>query len=57
MILERDGFKMTTVLAGDETDLEVGDDVLESGERIKLEILARATNGNRTAIETCFDVE
>ncbi len=57
VILERDGFKMTTVLSGEETDLNVGDDVLESGERIKLEILARGTNGNRTAIETCFDVE
>jgi hypothetical protein len=57
VILERPGFKMATVVAGDETDLEVGDDVLESGERIKLEILARATNGNRTAVETCFDVE
>ncbi len=57
VILERDNFKMTTIVSDEGTDLNVGDDVLESGERIKLEILARATNGNRTAIETCFDVE
>jgi hypothetical protein len=57
IVVERDDFKASATLPADELEFALPTDVLQAGERMKIEILVRATNGNRTAIETCFDVE
>jgi hypothetical protein len=46
-------------LPPDVTSFEVPEDFtdLDSGDGFKFEILVRATNGNQTAIESCFELE
>jgi hypothetical protein len=39
------------------TSFEVPDDFTDQGELFKFEILVRATNGNQTAIESCYELE
>jgi hypothetical protein len=39
------------------TSFEVPEDFTDLGEAFKFEIVVRATNGNQTAIESCFELE
>ncbi len=39
------------------TELSVPEAFIDLGEEFKYEILVRATNGNQTAVESCFEVE
>lgn len=57
VFVEREGLKLSVQLPPEITSLEVPASFLALGEEFKLEILARATTGNRTAVETCFNVE
>lgn len=44
-------------LPADVTSFEIPADFLALGEEFKFEIIARDTNGNQTAVESCFAVE
>ena len=39
------------------TRFEVPDQFIALGDAFKFEIIVRATNGNQTAVESCFEVE
>jgi hypothetical protein len=39
------------------TEFELPEDFTDLGDEFKFEILVRATNGNQTAVESCFEVE
>lgn len=47
----------TVQLPGDVSEWEVSEDFIGDAEEIKFEILTRATNGNKTAVESCFEIE
>jgi hypothetical protein len=58
-IVERQGanpFKQTVVLPPTITSLEVQNALTNPGDRIKAEVLVRATSGNQVALETCVVV-
>lgn len=54
---EDESAKLTAHLPPGQTQLEVPASFLALADEFKLEILVRATNLNRTAVETCFEVE
>ncbi len=47
---------MHFLLSGDTTSLRLPEGLFESGDEIKVEVLAREVSGNRTATESCFEV-
>lgn len=56
VVLEGKGIKLTFDLPPTVTQIEVPMGVTNLSNDFKLEILVRATNGNNTAVETCFRV-
>ena len=48
---------MSTQLPAEVTQLAIPDGFIALTSEFKFEILARAMNGNKTAIESCFEVE
>jgi hypothetical protein len=56
-LLEQDNIKWSVVLPPSVTQFEVPEGFLALGGELKFEILTRATNGNQTAIESCFNGE
>ena len=57
VIVEADDVKLSANLPPGQTQLQVPASFLALSDEWKLEILARATNFNRTAVETCFTVD
>ncbi len=54
---EDEEFIMSTILPADVTQITIPDDFIALGDEFKFEILVRATNGNKTALESCFEVD
>lgn len=48
---------MSTMLPSDVTELEIPQGFILLNDEFKFEILAKDVNGNKTAIESCFEVE
>jgi hypothetical protein len=48
---------MTTRVPDGVTELTIPDGFMDLSEEFKFEILARASNGNKTAVESCFEIE
>ena len=48
---------MSTLLPDDVTELAIPDGFILLNDKFKFEVLARHVNGNKTAIESCFEVE
>jgi hypothetical protein len=57
LFVERTDVKLSLDLPPSVTEFEVPTDVTDLGEEFKLEIIARTTTGNNTAVETCFRVQ
>lgn len=51
------GLVMSTMLPPEITSLTIPDGFIALTDEFKFEILARATNSNKTAIESCFEIE
>ena len=59
VVLERGGpqpLAITIDLPPDVTTVQIPAGLTHSGERIKIEIVAREASGNQTAVESCFEV-
>ncbi|MCW8878313.1 MAG: hypothetical protein OQK04_17445 [Kangiellaceae bacterium] len=48
---------MSTMLPADVTELTIPQGFIDLNDEFKFEILVRADNGNKTAMESCFEVE
>ena len=60
LIVEREEPKLlifSVMLPPGVTRFEVPDGFIALGDSFKFEIIVRATNGNQTAVESCFEVE
>jgi len=60
VVVESDGsvpLKATFELPPDRTSVKFPADFFPSGDEVKLEILANESSGNRTATETCFEIQ
>lgn len=55
--MEGQGVKLSLDLPPNVTDFEVPTGVAQLGDHFKFEIIARTTQGNNTAIESCFIVQ
>jgi hypothetical protein len=56
VFVERDNVSLGVDLPPKVTELEIPKQVTALGAQFKLEIIARTSTGNNTAIETCFRV-
>jgi hypothetical protein len=54
---EESGHSLSVELPPNVTQFEVPEDFSDLFDELKFEILVRATNGNQTAIESCFELE
>ena len=54
---EEAGIVLSVDLPPSVTELEIPSGIIDLGEQFKFEILVRATNGNQTAVESCFVVD
>jgi predicted nucleotidyltransferase len=57
LIVESDNGDMTVELPPNVTEFEIPEELLELATEFKVEIIARTTTGNNTAVETCFVTE
>jgi hypothetical protein len=57
VFVEREGVKLSLDLPPTVTEFRVPGGVTALGQQFKLEIIARTTAGNNTAVETCFRVQ
>jgi hypothetical protein len=57
LFVEREGVKLSLDLPPNVTEVEVPAAITALGDSFKLEIIARTTRGNNTAVETCFEME
>ncbi len=60
LVLEREEPKLlifSVELPPDLTTFTVPDEFIALGDEFKFEIIVRATNGNQTAVESCFEIE
>ena len=57
LFVEREGVKLSLDLPPNVTEFQVPTGVTQLGDQFKFEIIARTTNGNNTAIESCFIVQ
>ncbi len=55
--IEEAGSKITVLLPGDVTEYTLSEDFTSMGAEVKVEILVYADSGNRSATETCFEIE
>jgi hypothetical protein len=56
LFVEREGVKLSLDLPPEVTQFEVPSAVTSLGDDFKFEIIVRTTDGNNTAIESCFEV-
>ena len=57
LVVERDDFVYNVELPPDVTELEVPPSFTALADDFKLEILVREESGNRTAVESCFEID
>ena len=57
LFVEREGVKLAVDLPPTVTAFEVPAEITATGDEFKFEIIVRNSNGNNTAIESCYTIE